>query len=236
MILKGPEYIASPHKRCFDIAAACAIGGLLSPLALGATVAAMIDNESFNPFFVQKRIGHDWKEFDLVKLRTIPIEKTQGGPMLAFGTYDERARTIGRILRRSGLDEVPQLFNVLRGDMSVVGIRPELPATIDRFRMAAAASKELDEGNVFDDWYAAYGAGKPGLTSWSALYRHDVVNLGDEELRNSLVLDLMYQENASLETDLEIVLQTPLHLVASALHNRLSAANSQATVVGLRPS
>lgn len=226
MSLKGPEYIASPHKRCFDVATACAIGGLLSPLAIGATVAAMIDNKSFNPFFLQERIGHNDEKFRLVKFRTIPEAETQGGPMIAYGTFDPRATIVGRILRRSGLDELPQLYNVLRGDMSVVGIRPEPRATIDQFRSAAATDQD------FNEWYTAYRAGKPGLTSWSALYRHDIVNLGDEELRNSMAFDLMYYDTASLETDLEIVLQTPVHLVASALHTRLSAQNTQATVIG----
>lgn len=226
MSLKGPEYITSPHKRCFDIAAACTIGGLLSPLALGATVAAMIDNKSFNPFFVQDRVGHNGEVFRLAKFRTIPEAATQGGPMVAYGTFDPRATIVGRILRRSGMDELPQVYNVLRGDMSVVGTRPEPQATIDRFKIAAASEQD------FDEWYAAYKAGKPGLTSWSALYRHDIVQLGDEELRNSMAFDLMYQDTASLETDLRIVMQTPVHLVASALHTHLSAQNSHATVIG----
>ncbi|HEX4012525.1 MAG TPA: sugar transferase [Candidatus Cybelea sp.] len=192
--------INTMFKRYFDIAAA-AIGVLLTwPLmALGA-VAILI--ESGRPvIFKQARVGRDGKTFEILKLRTMGIDaEAQCGPTWAVGdpTRDKRATRVGAFLRKASIDELPQFFNVLRGEMSIVGPRPERAVFVERFR------KEYPR---YDERHLV----RPGITGWSHVHMRR--SPGIEEMGERLELDLFYIENYSLLLDVFITFKTGVEVL-----------------------
>lgn len=135
-------------KRCLDIG--CAAAGLLAGTPLLGGLAVLIKLDSPGPvFFRQTRIGRQQRPFELVKLRTMRAAASEGVQITAGD--DPRITRLGRWLRRSKLDELPELWNVLRGDMSLVGPRPEVPRYLDAY-----------PAEVF--------ALRPGLTGLAALH------------------------------------------------------------------
>jgi lipopolysaccharide/colanic/teichoic acid biosynthesis glycosyltransferase len=189
-------------KRFADVCVAL----LVTPpaLLLVALAAAAVRIESSGPvFYRQRRVGRNGQPFDIVKLRTMHVDaEAHSGPVWAV-QGDTRVTRVGRILRRLSIDELPQLFNVLRGEMSIVGPRPERPAFVDRF------SKEYPN-------FAERLAVAPGLTSCSHLYMSRTVDVGSIERR--LDYDLFYIRHWSLAMDLALVLKTaaevPFHRAA----------------------
>jgi lipopolysaccharide/colanic/teichoic acid biosynthesis glycosyltransferase len=141
-------------------------------------------------FFVQSRIGRRGQPFRMIKFRT--MFHGAGGPSFT-STVDPRVTRVGGFLRQCRLDELPQLFNILRGDMSWVGPRPE------------AAS--LEQGYVRDiEHFALRGIVRPGVTGWAQInqgYAH-----APDEMRSKLEYDLYYLKHCSLWLDLVIVLRT----------------------------
>lgn len=114
-------------KRCVDLAGAGIGSVLLSPVLLA--IAAVIRLREGAPvFFRQQRVGRDGKPFDIVKFRTMRVGRPGDPEVTVAG--DDRVTRVGKVLRRTKLDELPQLFNVLRGEMSLVGPRPEVPAYV----------------------------------------------------------------------------------------------------------
>jgi exopolysaccharide biosynthesis polyprenyl glycosylphosphotransferase len=191
----GPAYRAV--KRVMDVAVSLAI--IIVALPLWATIAAMIKVTSSGPvFFRQSRRGRGGKPFLICKFRTMRVgadnEKAglQGindvdGPLFKVHN-DPRVTSIGRILRATSLDELPQLFNVLKGEMSLVGPRPFV----------------VDEADRIDGWAARRYDVRPGMTGlWQVSGRND---LPFEELRR---LDYAYVASWSLWWDLKILWQTP---------------------------
>lgn len=166
---------------------------LILPILLPviAVVALLVRLDSSGPiFFVQNRVGRRGRVFRMVKFRT--MYHNAGGPSFTT-TDDKRVTRIGTILRRYRLDEVPQLVNVLRGDMSWVGPRPE--------------ALTLDEEYVRDiPHFALRGIVRPGVTGWAQInqgYAHEA-----EEMRHKLEYDLYYLKHCSLWLDVMIVLRT----------------------------
>ncbi len=122
------------------------------------------------------------------------------------GTFDSRASKWGQPLRQAGLDELPQLYNVLRGTMSLVGVRPMVETDIDYMQFAAPG--------LFDEWYAYYQATRPGMAGPSQVYRHHFRDGKSREIyRKSAELDLRYFDGASLTTDLRILASMPLDML-----------------------
>jgi|SRR5579871_3178099 len=170
-------------KRLFDIAAAAVCLTVLSPLI--AIIAAAIKLEDGGTiFFVQDRVGLGGRVFRCPKFRTM----TDGAPAIGRGgvvsTDDERLTRVGRVLRNWTLDEIPQLWSIVRGDMSVVGPRPWVPAQVDG--LPAWARRRFDV--------------RPGLAGWAWIHGRNLVPW-TERIR----LDVWYVDRWSLALDARIL-------------------------------
>jgi len=198
----GRAYCRGSLKRGMDIALSMAALPILTPVLL--LLAAVIFVTSGSPvLFAQERIGMDGRPFRLLKLRTMRKDASQGLPLTGAG--DRRVTRVGRLLRYLKLDELPQLFNVLAGDMSLVGPRPEVPPYVARY--------DPEQRRVLD--------ARPGLTDpASVLFRDEEALLGsvpdqsreryylEEILPKKLGMNLGYIDRASLAYDLLLVLRT----------------------------
>jgi lipopolysaccharide/colanic/teichoic acid biosynthesis glycosyltransferase len=186
-------------KRSFDVAAAL-IGLLLFGLPM-ALVALWIRLDSPGPvFFRQERVGRHGKLFRIHKFRTMTVDAEQRGPQLTVGA-DARVTRVGRMLRANRLDELPQFFDVLAGDMSLVGPRPDVPRYVERW------PADLRERVL---------AVRPGITDPASLTFRDEAALlaraADPEreymdviLPRKLALAADYADHASLWTDLAVI-------------------------------
>jgi lipopolysaccharide/colanic/teichoic acid biosynthesis glycosyltransferase len=196
---RRPWYHAT--KRTLDFIAA--VGGLLVlwPLLLIAAVAIKLDSRG-PVFFIQQRVGRNFKNFGIFKFRTMVTDAEQRGGQITFGR-DPRITRVGHFLRQTKLDELPQLFNVLVGQMSLVGPRPEVPRYVDMYREA----------------YAYVLSVRPGLTDLASLkYRDEAEQLAastdpareyaERILPDKIALARQYIDSASLTGDLAIVLKT----------------------------
>lgn len=193
--LAGWQFVV---KNVLDRAAAVIALIVLSPLLL--LVAAAVRCTGPGPIlFRQRRVGLDGHEFDLLKFRSMrqagPTElpPLDGIMIMAPGGVEgaDRRTSIGRCLRRSSLDELPQLFNVLRGDMSIVGPRPERPEFVDRFRPLL---ERYDERHRV----------RSGITGWSQIHGLR----GRTSLADRIEMDNFYIEHFSLALDLRIIVRT----------------------------
>ena len=183
-------------KRLFDIAVALAVLPLAAPVMLVASIA--IAAESRGPvFFRQRRVGRDGRIFSVIKFRT--MRSDAGSEWARPG--DTRITKIGALLRRTSIDELPQLINVLKGEMSIVGPRPEMVEFAQRF---AAELPSYDQRHVVT----------PGITGWAQLYGKR--NLQPDEVASILPYDLFYVERSSPVLDTAILLKT----VAEVLFHR----------------
>lgn len=178
-------------RRIFDLALASAALVLLVPLLLAITIGVLLD--SGKPiFYRQLRIGRLGKPFEIVKFRTMRTDAEAGGPVWARSN-EARTTRIGAILRRTSLDELPQLFNVLRGDMSIVGPRPERPYYVEQFRKMLP---RYDERHLV----------RPGITGWSHVNMRR--NIDTTQIGERLSYDLFYLENWSVFMDILIICKT----------------------------
>ncbi|MBT1182132.1 exopolysaccharide biosynthesis polyprenyl glycosylphosphotransferase [Bifidobacterium sp. CP2] len=199
LTLRLPQYELPRRaaKRLFDIVVAT-ICLIPAALIIGVT-SLFIRHEDHGPvFFRQQRVGLRGRTFDMLKLRSMRMDAEMLKPTLRQNAYetntalfklknDPRLTRTGRIIRRLSIDELPQLWNVLKGDMSIVGPRPPLP----------------DEFASYDDRYALRMLVKPGLTGlWQVSGRSDL------DFKTSADLDVAYVQNHSLLGDLSILLRT----------------------------
>jgi exopolysaccharide biosynthesis polyprenyl glycosylphosphotransferase len=177
-------------KRTFDIAVSAVLMALLLPLA--AVIALLVKGTSSGPvFFRQQRVGMDGRTFTMYKFRSMRIDAEQQSGPVWTKEHDPRRTGIGVFLRKTSIDELPQLFNVLRGDMSLVGPRPERPYFVDQFK--SLVPQYLDRHRV-----------KAGMTGWA-----QVNGLrGDTSLEERIKYDLYYIENWSMVFDVKILLMT----------------------------
>jgi lipopolysaccharide/colanic/teichoic acid biosynthesis glycosyltransferase len=174
-------------KRAVDLVGAGAGLALAAPLIGLAALAIKLDDGG-PVFYRQRRVGLDGAEFDLVKLRTmIPGAEAQGAGW-AVDYADPRITRAGRVLRRLSIDELPQLWNVLNGEMSLVGPRPTLAYQVEQY--TPRQRRRL--------------AVKPGLTGWAQVNGRAKLLWTDR-----IELDLWYVENRSAWLDLKIIARTP---------------------------
>src|SRR4029077_668787 len=139
----GRAYCRGPVKRVFDVVISVAALIVLAPVFLIVSVVLLL--ASGRPvLFTQERVGMDGRPFRLVKFRTMHRDAAAGLPLTGRG--DPRVTQPGRFLRAAKLDELPQLWNVLRGEMSLVGPRPEVPRYVDCYSVAERAILELMPG------------------------------------------------------------------------------------------
>ncbi len=187
-------------KRLFDVAVATVGLLLTSPAILLGIIATLI--ESGRPvIFRQVRIGRDGKPFQILKLRSMTLNaEAQCGPVWAVGnpTKDARTTKVGAFLRKTSIDELPQFINVLLGDMSIVGPRPERPIFVERFR---AEYPRYDERHLV----------RPGITGWAHVHMHR--SPGIEQIGERLELDLFYVENYSPLLDVFITFKTGVEVL-----------------------
>jgi exopolysaccharide biosynthesis polyprenyl glycosylphosphotransferase len=184
--------LAQFTKRSLDIVVALCALVLAAPVMIVAALAIFLD--SGRPiFFRQQRVGRNGKVFDVLKFRTMRVDaEAATGPVWA-SSRDNRKTRLGTVLRRTSIDELPQIFNVLRGEMSLVGPRPERPIFVDEFRRQLP---RYDERHLV----------RPGITGWSQVHMKRVLAVSDvsEKLSN----DLFYIENWSFFMDVSIIVKT----------------------------
>jgi lipopolysaccharide/colanic/teichoic acid biosynthesis glycosyltransferase len=170
-------------RRAFDIAVAGAGLIVLGPVLLAAIVAIRLESPG-SAIYRQRRVGRDGEPFDILKLRTMVTGAEHIGRGLAVSEGDTRITRVGRLLRRTSLDELPNLINVLRGEMSIVGPRPTVPVQVDRYT-------ERQRGRL---------AIKPGITGWAQIHGRTELHW-DERIE----LDLWYIAHRSWRLDALII-------------------------------
>ena len=183
--------LTASFKRLFDIAGSLAILIPVSPFLLLAMAAVWLGDRG-PIFYRQERVTRRGRNFRILKLRTMRVNAESGGAVWA-AAKDSRITPVGEFLRRSRLDEVPQLLNVLWGDMSLVGPRPERPEFIE------------DLAKMLPLYHERHAV-KAGLTGWAQVNYPYGASLDDA--RSKLSYDLYYVKNYSLFFDLRIVMQT----------------------------
>ena len=178
-------------NRAVDVAIAG--GALLVASPVLALAALAIKLEDGGPvLYRQTRVGRDGVDFELLKLRTMVVDAERQGAGWAVNRGDPRITRVGRVLRRLSLDELPQLWNVLRGDMSIIGPRPTLRYQVDEYTPRQRRRLEI----------------KPGLTGWAQIHGRTTLPW-DERIE----LDVWYVEHRSPVVDLKILARTPLALL-----------------------
>lgn len=198
IVTAGPmEFRDRLIKRAFDLIVGGVATLLLSPVLIGAAAAVKVS--STGPvLFRQKRLGRDARAFHILKFRTMRVEQADANAEALTRRDDERVTPVGRFLRRTSIDELPQLFNVLLGDMSLVGPRPHAPA-------AKAANQLYWE---VDARYWERHCIKPGMTGLAQVRGHRGATHEREDLINRLQSDLEYVTDWSLLRDIRIIFAT----------------------------
>ncbi|MEW8508672.1 MAG: sugar transferase [Candidatus Thiodiazotropha sp.] len=180
-------------KRQFDILMSLLLLVAASPIMLTTMALIWLGSLGRDPvFFRQLRVGYKGKEFYVLKFRSMRVDAEKAGPQMAK-VNDSRVTRIGRFIRATRIDELPQLINVFKGEMSLVGPRPERPEFVSSFQRQI-------------DGYALRHQVKPGITGWAQVrypYGETV-----EDAANKLYYDLSYIRRNSLWLDILIILQT----------------------------
>ncbi|MDR3046651.1 MAG: sugar transferase [Bacteroidales bacterium] len=196
LISISPEFLSPSQmylKRLFDIVTSFLALILLSPLYLILAIGVKLSSKG-PVFYRQERVGLRGKPFNIIKFRSMYTDSEEGGPRLSCKD-DERITPFGRFMRRSRLDETPQFYNVLKGEMSLVGPRPERQFFVDQLVARAP-------------YYTLIHNVKPGITSWGQVKFGYAENV--DEMLERLRWDLLYIENMSLQMDLKILIYTVL--------------------------
>jgi lipopolysaccharide/colanic/teichoic acid biosynthesis glycosyltransferase len=177
-------------KRAVDLAGAGLALLLASPLLFLAAIAIKLDDRG-PVLYRQRRVGRNGEEFDLLKLRTMVVGAEAQGAGWAVNEGDPRITRAGGVLRRLSLDELPQLWNVVRGEMSLVGPRPTLAYQVERYTQRQRRRLEV----------------KPGMTGWAQVRGRARLPWNER-----IELDVWYVEHRSLWLDLRILARTPMAL------------------------
>jgi lipopolysaccharide/colanic/teichoic acid biosynthesis glycosyltransferase len=178
-------------NRSLDVALAGL--GLVVASPLLAVAALAVKLEDGGPvLFRQVRVGKDGRDFELLKLRSMVVDAERQGAGFAVDRGDARITRVGRVIRRTSIDELPQLWNVVRGDMSVIGPRPTLRYQVERYTARQRRRLEIP----------------PGLTGWAQIHGRTTLPWAER-----IELDVWYVEHRSPRVDLKILLRTPLALL-----------------------
>ncbi|KAB8152158.1 lipid carrier--UDP-N-acetylgalactosaminyltransferase [Kordia sp. TARA_039_SRF] len=189
-------------KRVIDFVLALIGFILLSPIFLIVLILLMINNQG-KPFFFQKRPGKDEKIFQVIKFKTMNDKKGADGELLPDA---DRLTKVGVFVRKTSLDEIPQLLNVLKGDMSLIGPRPLLPEYLPLYN-----ETQKKRHNV-----------KPGITGWAQVNGRNAISW-----KKKFEYDVWYVENLSFLLDVKIIFKTIIKVVRSEDIN----TENQATTV-----
>jgi lipopolysaccharide/colanic/teichoic acid biosynthesis glycosyltransferase len=179
-------------KRLLDLVVAVPVAAVSAPFLVLLALAVRLESPG-HPIYSQTRVGQDGEPFSIYKLRTMVRGAEFTGAGLAIQEGDERITRIGAFLRRTSLDELPNLWNVLRGEMSIVGPRPTLAVQVEQYT-------ERQRGRL---------AVKPGITGWAQINGRASLPWPER-----IELDLWYVEHRSLRLDLEILARTTRMVLA----------------------
>jgi lipopolysaccharide/colanic/teichoic acid biosynthesis glycosyltransferase len=174
-------------RRAIDGAVSATLLVLTSPLLAAAMFAIRLESRGA-ALYRQRRIGKDGRPFDMLKLRTMVDGAERIGAGLAVDEHDARITRVGALLRRTSLDELPNLVNVLRGDMSLIGPRPTVPVQVQQYTPRQRGRLAI----------------KPGLTGWAQVNGRASLPWSER-----IELDLHYIEHRSLALDVRILWRTP---------------------------
>ncbi|MFL5348012.1 MAG: polyisoprenyl-phosphate hexose-1-phosphate transferase ExoE [Hyalangium sp.] len=183
-------------KRVFDILVASLLLLLASPVLLLVALAIKLDSKG-PVFYRQERVGLGGKSYWLWKFRSMRTDAEKNGAVWARAN-DDRVTRVGRFIRKTRMDEIPQVFNVLVGDMSFVGPRPERPVFVEQLKQQIP-------------FYGLREAVKPGITGWAQIRYPYGASV--EDARNKLEFDLYYVKNGSLFLDIGIIFHTVRHVL-----------------------
>lgn len=188
----APKFIYDSLKRIFDIVVSCLLG-LCSLIIYPFVVIAIKIEDRGGIFSYQDRIGQYNKIIRIMKFRTMTIANDHG----KWGSMENKVTKVGSFLRKTRIDELPQLWNVLKGDISLIGPRPEFPDPVKQY------AEQIPYYNIRHTI-------KPGLSGWAQIYheRHPHHGLDIEETRNKLSYDLYYIKHRSFLLDLKTALRT----------------------------
>jgi len=178
-------------KRVFDLSISTLIMFFSLPVLLISILIMIVLNKSFKVFYFQIRPGKNEKLFKVVKLKTMNDKVNLDGQLLPD---EERTTTIGRFLRKSSIDELPQLWNVIRGDMSLIGPRPLLVEYLSHY-----TAEQKKRHNVL-----------PGITGWAQVHGRNSIQFKDR-----FKLDVWYVENISFSLDMHIFIKTVIKIFSS---------------------
>jgi lipopolysaccharide/colanic/teichoic acid biosynthesis glycosyltransferase len=180
-----------PLRRLFDVLVAGTVLLVTWPVVALAIVAIRLESKG-HPIYRQRRVGQDAQPFDVLKLRTMVSGAERMGAGLAVDDGDSRITRVGALLRRTSIDELPNLVNVLKGEMSIIGPRPTVPIQVEQYT-------DRQRGRL---------ALKPGITGWA-----QVNGRASLPWPERIELDLWYVEHATLRLDLRILWLTARMLV-----------------------
>ena len=189
-------------KRVIDFCIALVALVVLSPLLLAVTVWLHFANKGAGAYFLQERPGLHGKIFRIVKFKTMTDERDADGNLLPDA---ERLTRVGRFVRSSSIDELPQLWNVLRGDMALIGPRPLLVQYLPLYSREQARRHEV----------------RPGITGWAQCHGRNAISW-TEKFR----LDVWYVDHCTLATDLKVIFTT----IKTVLHREGISHQGQATM------
>ena len=181
--MSGPAYLTSRRKRLLDLVLAAAALVLAAPVLAVAAITVRLESRG-HPIYRQRRVGRDGHPFEVHKLRTMISGAEKIGAGLAIDEGDTRITRVGALLRRTSIDELPNLVNVLRGEMSLVGPRPTLQVQVDQYTDRQRRRLEV----------------RPGLTGWA-----QVNGRASLPWPERIELDIWYLEHATLRLDLRIL-------------------------------
>jgi lipopolysaccharide/colanic/teichoic acid biosynthesis glycosyltransferase len=175
-----------PGSRLFDVVVAGAGLVLAAPVLAAAAIAIRLESPG-HVLYRQRRVGRHGREFDVIKLRTMVTGAERMGAGLAVDEGDARITRVGALLRRTSIDELPNLVNVLRGEMAIVGPRPTVPVQVAQYTARQRGRLEV----------------KPGITGWA-----QVNGRASLPWHERIELDLWYVEHRSWALDLQILART----------------------------
>lgn len=184
--------IRTTVKRLFDIVCACILIVLALPI-MAVTSLLIVLEDGFPLLYRQERVGLNGRLFNVIKFRSMRRDAEKDGKPIWAMAKDNRVTRVGQIIRKLRIDELPQLFSVLKGDMSLVGPRPERPFFVDQL------TKEIP-------FYAVRHSVKPGVTGWAQVRYHYGATV--EDSAEKLQYDLYYVKNHSLFLDLVVLFET----------------------------
>ena len=181
--MRGLAYLHSRRKRAMDLVLAGGAMVVAGPIMAVAAAAVRLESPG-HPIYRQRRVGRHGHQFDVLKLRTMVTGAEHIGAGLAVDEGDTRITRVGAFLRRTSLDELPNLVNILRGEMSLVGPRPTLQVQVDQYTDRQRRRLEV----------------RPGLTGWAQVNGRASLPWSER-----IELDIWYVDNATLRLDLRIL-------------------------------